>query len=149
VARSVGSVDDPGSFAYAVRLRGSAVELAPGHFWAELGSDGCELLGEAAPGLQGTVCRYELRVTEGGSFSSIGELDFAGVGALTFETSGRLGTAEHARRGTGLGRIAGAGGSLAGWSGYAVSSFLLWTNGDLSEDHLGVVFIRTPASTKE
>ena len=130
--------------AYALRLHGEAVELAPGHFWAELRSDGCEVLGELEPDLAGeATCRRELRVGDDGRFSAVGELGFAGKTTLTFRTEGRFTAADHARRGTSLGTITGAG-RLAGTTGYVASSFLLWASGDLSEDHLGVLFVGRP-----
>jgi hypothetical protein len=128
--------------AYSLELQGKAVELAPGHFWAELRSGGCNVLGELDALGGDAVCRQELRVGGDGSFTALGELTFDGESALTFRSDGRLAAGDHARRGTALGRLTGGlGGRLAGTTGYVVSSFLLWPGGDLSEDHLGVLFV--------
>jgi hypothetical protein len=133
-------VEEP-PLAYSLRLRGEAVELAPGHFWTDLRSDGCEVVGAADGTFDGhATCRRELRIAEDGTFSALGEIGFGG-GVLTFVAEGRLAADDHARRGTALGRVTGGRGRLTGASGYVASSFLLWASGDVSEDHLGVLFI--------
>jgi hypothetical protein len=136
--------------AYSVSLRGQAVELAPGHYWAELRSDGCDVLGARHAGLEGVAtCRREFRIDGDGTFSAIGELGFADESTLTFRTEGRFAAGEHARRGTALGTVTGGRGPLAGANGYVVSTFLLWASGDLSEDHLGVLFVGAPGKETE
>jgi hypothetical protein len=129
---------------YCLHLRGEAVELAPGRFWAETRAtlDGLtEVLGDGE-----AVCRRELELLAGGSFVQRGEVSFGGGSALTFRAVGGLADSPGPglRHGAAVCEVTGGRGLLAGARGSIASTFLLADAGELTDHHLGLLFVEQP-----
>lgn len=138
---------------YALRFRGEAVELGAGRFWAEsrapccafgtaVADDGPDGQLELAPGGD-AVCRSEFSLHDDGSLIEVGEISFGDVGGITFRASGSL-VAEAepgVRHGAAVWEVTGGHGKLAGVRGLVTSNFLLSDTGDLTDHHLGVLFV--------
>jgi hypothetical protein len=131
-AREVGSVVQP--LAFTLRLRGEAVELDGGRFWAEA---------RAAAGIEEALCRRELNVRADGSLVEAGVLSFGPDAAITFRARGVLGKSPdpHVRHGTAVLEVTGGRGRLAGARGFVTSNFLLADTGELTDHHLGLIFV--------
>ena len=123
---------------YCLHLRGEAVELAPGRFWAETRGllDGPLGEGEA-------VCRRELELLAGGSLVQRGEISLGEGGAVTFRAVGGLAESPGAgvRHGTAVCEVTGGRGRLAGVRGSIATTFLLADTGELTDHHLGLLFL--------
>jgi hypothetical protein len=139
------------SVAFAIQLEGEAVELGGGRFWVETralpaGPDGRvgQLEGIEAGS---ALCRRDLELWEDGSLVETGELSFAGGDAITFRARGALGASPDPRRrhGTAVREVTGGRGQLAGARGYVTSNFLLSDTGELTDHHLGLLFLEQPA----
>jgi hypothetical protein len=89
------------------------------------------------------VCRRELEVWDDGSLVLTGELAFGAHDAVTFRARGALGASPDPRRrhGTAVLEVTGGRGRLAGARGYVTSNFLLADSGELTDYHLGLLFL--------
>jgi len=135
------------SVAFAIHLEGEAVELGGGRFWVET-----RALPAGAPQLDGigtgpALCRRDLELWEDGSLVETGEFSFGGGDAITFRARGALGASPdpHRRHGTAVLEVTGGRGRLAGARGYVTSNFLLSQGGELTDHHLGLLFLERPA----
>lgn len=133
--------------AFALELEGEAVELDGGRFWVETRerserSDRC--VGQLdGIGSGGAACRRQLELWADGSLVESGELDFGAGDAVTFRARGALARSPdpHRRQGTAVFEITGGRGRLAGARGYVTSNFLLADSGELTDHHLGLLFV--------
>jgi hypothetical protein len=140
---------------YALRLRGEAVELGSGRYWAECRAPGCLFVPAVGPDnvagrLEGfgggeAVCRRELELRPDGSFLEAGEISFGPEDALTFSAEGGLVESPdpRVRHGTAVCEVTGGRGRLVGARGYVTSNFLLADSGELTDHHLGLLFLET------
>ena len=135
--------------AFTLRLEGEAVELGGGRFWvetrapaADAGADRLEGIGSGP-----ARCRRDLELWEDGSIVETGELSFGRDDAITFRARGALGASPDPRRrhGTAILEVTGGRGQLAGARGYVTSNFLLSDSGELTDHHLGLLFLERPA----
>jgi hypothetical protein len=125
---------------YCLHLHGEAVELAPGRFWAETRA---HLAGLAELGEGEAVCRRELELLATGSLVQRGEISFGDGAAVTFRAVGGLAASpgQGVRHGTAVCEVTGGRGRLAGASGSIASAFLLADSGELTDHHLGLLFL--------
>ncbi len=123
--------------AFALRFHGEAVELDSGRFWAET---------RAPAGIDEALCRRDLEIKDDGSVVAAGVLSFGGDTAITFRARGVLGASPdpNVRHGTAVLEITGGWGRLAGASGFVTSNFLLADSGELTDHHLGLLFVGPP-----
>ncbi len=135
------------SVAFAIQLEGEAVELGGGRYWVET-----RALSAGAGSLEGigtgpALCRRDLELWEDGSLVETGELSFGAGDAITFRARGALGASPdpHRRHGTAVLEVTGGRGALAGARGYVTSNFLLSQSGELTDHHLGLLFVERPA----
>jgi hypothetical protein len=135
--------------AFTLRFHGEAVELDGGRFWVETRAGGAD---RSFPQLEGigdgaAICRRQLERWDDGSLVQSGELDFGTGDSVTFRARGALGASPdpHYRHGTAILEVTGGRGRLAGARGYVTSNFLLADNGDLTDHHLGLLFLEQPA----
>jgi hypothetical protein len=119
---------------FALRFQGKAVELDGGRFWAET---------RAPAGIEEALCRRELAVREDGSLIQAGVLSFGPDAAITFRARGALGASPHPqyRHGTAVLEVTGGRGRLAGARGFVTSNFLLADSGELTDHHIGLLFL--------
>jgi hypothetical protein len=119
---------------FALRFQGKAVELDGGRFWAET---------RAAAGIEEALCRRELAVREDGSLVEAGVLSFGPDAAITFRARGSLAMSPHphVRHGTAVLEVTGGRGRLAGARGFVTSNFLLADSGELTDHHIGLLFL--------
>ena len=77
-----------------------------------------------------------------------GEVDFGGGTTLRLRAAGRHAARPaprpHLRHGAALLEVVGATGRLSGASGWITSNFLLSDTGDLTDTHLGLLFVERP-----
>lgn len=142
---------------YALRFRGEAVELSRGRFWAECRAQGCVFLRATGPdslssrfdGFGGfeALCRRNFELHEDGSLVEAGEVSFGAGDAITFRAHGGLRESldPRLRHGTALCEVTGGRGRLAGAHGSIASQFLLSDSGDLTDHHLGLLFVERQA----
>ena len=126
---------------YCLRLHGEAVQLAPGRFWAETRADLDGLAEALGEGL--AVCRRELELLDDGSLVQRGEISFGEDAAITFRAVGDLSSSPgpSVRHGTAVCEVTGGRGRLAGARGSIASAFLLADSGELTDHHLGLLFV--------
>ena len=120
--------------AFALRFQGEAVELDGGRFWAET---------RAPAGIDEALCRRDLEIRADGSVVAAGVLDFGADTAITFRARGVLGASPdpHVRHGTAVLEVTGGSGRLAGARGFVTSNFLLADTGELTDHHVGLLFV--------
>jgi hypothetical protein len=126
-------------------LHGEAVELAPGRFWTETRASLGGLAGVFGDG--DAVCRRELELLQTGALVQRGEIAFGGGAAITFRAVGGLadGPGPGVRHGTAVCEVTGGRGRLAGVRGSIASAFLLADSGELTDHHLGLLFVERSA----
>jgi hypothetical protein len=122
---------------FALRFEGETVSLGDGRLWAE---------SRGAAGIEEVLCRRELDVGEDGSVAETGVLSFGEDASVTFRAKGALGNSPDPaiRHGTAVLEITGGSGRLAGARGYVTSNFLLAETGELTDHHLGLLFLEPP-----
>lgn len=137
--------------AFTLQFTGKAVELDGGRFWAETQPaplDACpDTASLAGIELARAVCRRHLELWTDGSLVQSGEITFGLEDAMTFRARGRLGSSPqpHLRHGTAVLEVTGGRGRLAGARGFVTSNFLLSDIGELTDHHLGLLFLERPA----
>jgi hypothetical protein len=145
VAPSVGCVKP---IAFALQLEGEAVELDGGRYWVETraASNGAAWSADDEIGTGRAVCRRQLELWDDGSLVETGELDFGAGDSVTFRARGALTASPDPRRrqGTAVFEVTGGRGRLAGARGYVTSNFLLADSGELTDHHLGLLFLERP-----
>lgn len=119
---------------FALRFRGQAVELDGGRYWAET---------RAPVGIDEALCRRKLDIREDGSLVQAGVLSFGADAALTFRARGVLRESPYpqVRHGTAVLEVTGGRGRLAGACGFVTSNFLLADTGELTDHHVGLLFL--------
>jgi hypothetical protein len=119
---------------FTLRFEGETVSLGDGRLWAE---------SRAAAGIEEALCRTELDVGHDGSVEETGVLSFGEDASLTFRAKGALRTSPDPtiRHGTAVLEITGGSGKLAGACGFVTSNFLLSETGELTDHHLGLLFL--------
>ncbi|GIU96127.1 MAG: hypothetical protein KatS3mg012_2584 [Gaiellaceae bacterium] len=89
---------------------------------------------------------YRVRLDEPGPVE--GEIDFGGGNALLVRSAKReapqRAAAPHLRHGAALLEVVGGTGRLASATGWIASNFLLSDSGDLTDNHLGLLFLKRP-----
>jgi hypothetical protein len=139
------------SIAFTLRFFGEAVELEGGRYWAETQG--------SAPGIRATagsldgiemdeaICRRQLDLWADGSLVQSGEITFGAGDAMTFRARGALGSSPDPgiRHGTAILEVTGGRGRLAGARGFVTSNFLLADSGEITDHHLGLLFVERPA----
>lgn len=89
---------------------------------------------------------YRVRLDDDGPVE--GEIDFGGGNALRVRSvrreAPRQAAAPHLRHGAALLEIVGGTGRLASATGWITSNFLLSDSGDLTDNHLGLLFLERP-----
>jgi hypothetical protein len=130
-------VDSVQPITFALRFEGEAVKLDGGRFWAET---------RAPAGIDEALCRRDLEIREDGSVVAAGVLSFGADAAITFRARGALGSSPdpRVRHGTAVLEITGGSGRLAGARGFVTSNFLLADTGELTDHHLGLLFLERP-----
>jgi len=135
--------------AFALRFHGEVVELDGGRFWVETRAGAAERCSRQLEGIGAgaAICRRQLELWDDGSLVQSGELDFGTGDSVTFRARGALGASPdpHYRHGTAILEVTGGRGRLAGARGYVTSNFLLADDGDLTDHHLGLLFLEQPA----
>jgi len=140
-------VDGVRSIAFTLRFAGEAVELEGGRYWAETQgvAPGVEASTISADGLEidEAICRRQLDLWADGSLVQAGEITFGDGGAITFRARGALGASPdpRLRHGTAILEVTGGRGRLAGARGFVTSNFLLSETGELTDHHLGLLFL--------
>ena len=136
------------SIAFAIQLEGEAVELGGGRYWVETRAlrDGSAPPQQQELGVGNALCRRDLELWDDGSLVETGELSFGDVDAITFRARGALASSPEPgrRHGTAVLEVTGGRGRLVGARGYVTSNFLLSENGDLTDHHLGLLFLERP-----
>jgi hypothetical protein len=119
---------------FSLRFEGETVALDNGRLWAE---------SRAVAGIEEALCRRELDVREDGSLAETGVLSFGADAALTFRAHGVLGASPDPAIRHGSAVLGGTGGNgrLAGARGFVTSNFLLADTGELTDHHLGLLFV--------
>ena len=142
--------------AYALQFRGEAVALGDGRFHAETRAPSCVLVTvDGRDGIGGrfeevgsgeAVCARDLELRDDGTLSETGEIVFGARAAISFRAEGEIGASPdpRLRHGTAVCEITGGRGRLAGARGYISSNFLLSDTGDLTDHHLGLLFLEQP-----
>jgi hypothetical protein len=125
---------------FALRLEGEVVALDGGRYWVETRRSARQ------PGsfdAGHAVCRRELELHDDGSLAQTGEIAFSAADSLTFRARGVLGACPDPfrRHGTAVLEVTGGRGRLAGARGYVTSNFLLADSGELTDHHLGLLFL--------
>lgn len=129
--------------AFALRLEGEAVKLDGGRFWVETRAS-ADAPGRWAGIATGrAVCRRQLELWDDGSLVQTGELAFGDGDAVTFRARGALGASPDpsCRHGTAVLEVTGGRGRFSGARGYVTSNFLLADSGELTDHHLGLLFL--------
>jgi hypothetical protein len=89
---------------------------------------------------------YRVTLDDGGPVC--GEVDFGGGTTLALRAAERRPAAPspraHLRHGAALLEVVGGTGRLAGVRGWVTSNFLLSDTGDLTDTHLGLLFVQRP-----
>ena len=136
---------------FALTFTGEAVELDGGRFWMESRAlpHGIDTAPERIDRIEadGAICRRNLELWADGSLVQTGEITFGVDDAMTFRARGVLGGSPdpHLRHGTAVFEVTGGRGRLAGARGFVTSNFLLSDTGDLTDHHLGLLFLERPA----
>ena len=136
---------------FALTFTGEAVELDDGRFWMESRAVPDEIDTAARRtdriATDGALCRRNLELWADGSLVQSGEITFGIEDAVTFRARGVLGGSPdpHLRHGTAVFEVTGGRGRLAGARGYVTSNFLLSDAGELTDHHLGLLFVERPA----
>lgn len=141
--------------AYSLQFRGTAIESAPGLLIARTSAPGCSLvttLGE--DGLSGrfesasgdeAVLRSRIEVRSDGTFVEEGTITVGREHVLRFRTLdvGRIGGSPDPglQHGSAVWAIEGGEGQFEGASGRIASNFVLSDTGELTDNHLGLVFL--------
>jgi hypothetical protein len=127
------------------------VELDGGRFWAETQLAGVRAAADTSSPegieLGRAVCRRHLELWADGSLVQAGEISFGDADTMTFRARGALGSSAdpRLRHGTAILEVTGGRGRLAGASGFVTSNFLLSETGELTDHHLGLLFVERPA----
>jgi hypothetical protein len=89
------------------------------------------------------VCTRELELREDGTLTESGEIRFGSGAAISFRAVGEIAASPdpRLRHGTAVCEITGGSGRLADARGFVTSNFLLSDSGDLTDHHLGVLFV--------
>ena len=137
--------------AFTLQFAGEAVELDEGRFWAETRAVVPNEADQAAGQPDGirtdeALCRRDLELRVDGSLVQTGEISFGVDDAITFRAQGALGASPDPclRHGTAVFEVTGGRGRLAGARGYVTSNFLLSDTGELTDHHLGLLFVEQP-----
>ncbi len=142
--------------AYALQFRGEAVSLGDGRYQIETRAPSCVLVTVVGRGLVDgrfeevgsgeAVCTRELELREDGSLAGDGEISFGAAGAITFRARGEIAASPdpRLRHGTAVCAVTGGRGRLADAHGFVTSNFLLSDTGDLTDHHLGLLFVERP-----
>jgi len=136
--------------ALRITFAGEAVELECGRFWADTHAlpRQIEQVGGPVDGIDvdRAACRRHLELWADGSLVEAGEITFGDGGAITFRARGALGSSPDPtlRHGTAILEVTGGRGRLAGVRGFVTSNFLLSDAGELTDHHLGVLFVEQP-----
>ena len=137
--------------AFTLRFAGEAVELEDERFWAEtrvFAPVEDERAGERPEEIRtdSALCRRNLEVRADGSLVQVGEITFGADDAITFRADGALRASPDpaVRHGTAVLEVTGGRGRLAGARGYVTSNFLLSDAGELTDHHLGLLFVERP-----
>ena len=142
--------------AFALRFHGEAVELDGGRFWVETRAPACMFAHVVGPdgaanrldgiGAEEALCRRDLELRDDGSLVQTGEISFGAGDAITFRAEGELGASPdpRLRHGTAVFEVTGGRGRLAGARGFVTSNFLLSDTGELTDHHLGLLFVERP-----
>ena len=133
--------------AFALQFRGDAVEVGDGRMWAESRAPTCFFVNvfgrdglRGRLGGDGVVCRRELELSEDGSLAEAGEITFDAQSSITFRSRGELAGG----RGTAMCEVTGGRGALAGAHGYIATNLELSDSGELTDDHIGLLFVERP-----
>jgi hypothetical protein len=140
---------------FALQFRGYATPLSPGVVTARANAPSCALVGQIdADGLQGSVepraggeahleCRLTFLDTE--RFEEAGTISFGSGNTLRFRSVGHgsLVTSPSAglRHGAVVCDVDDGAGAYLGATGRIVSNFLVSETGDLTDNHLGLLFL--------
>ena len=136
---------------FALQFTGEAVELDGGRFWAETRAVpvGIDASATRLDGIRTAeaLCRRNLELWADGSLVQTGEITFGAGDAVTFRARGMLGASPdpHLRHGTAVFEVTGGRGRLAGATGFVTSNFLLSDSGELTDHHLGLLFLERAA----
>jgi hypothetical protein len=130
-------VDHP--VVFVLEFRGEAVAIGDGRWWAETRARS-ESFGEEA------ICRRELSLQPDGSLSQTGEITFGLDNGLTFSAVGAFDpkAGGDLRHGAAVCEVTGGRGTLSGARGFLTSNFLLAATGELTDHHLGLLFLEQP-----
>lgn len=147
--------------AYSLQFRGTAVNVsshvlearatAPSSVLAtSVGEDGVTAHVHAEDGYE-AVLESRLVFREDGSFDEIGSIVFGRGNVLRFRTigMGRLADSPdpHLKHGTVMWEIAGGEGQFDGASGRITSNFFVSDTGEITANHLGLVFVNPKGTT--
>ncbi len=145
---------------FSMQFRGYSTPLSPGVLTARATAPSSALVTRIdAAGVHGRVettegedAHLECRLTflDSARFEEVGTISFGNGNALRFRSAGAgvLGASPdpNLRHGTAAWDVDGGAGAFAGATGRIVSNFLLSDTGDLTDHHLGVLFL-CPASS--
>jgi hypothetical protein len=146
----------PHPTAYALQFRGEAIALGGGRFRVESRASSCVFVTVVGRGGvdgrfqqvgQGeAVCKREIEMHEDGTLFESGEIAFAAGEAITFHARGvyRTSPDPRLRHGTAVCEVTGGRGRMAATRGFITSNFLLSETGELTDHHLGLLFIERP-----
>jgi hypothetical protein len=139
--------------AYALQFRGETVSLGEGRIRSETRAPSCVLVTVVGrDGLDGrfeeigsgeAICTREVVLGADGSVTGEGEVSFGAAGAITFLVRGEIAESPdpRLRHGTAVCTVTGGRGPLARAHGFVTSNFLLSETGDLTDHHLGLLFV--------
>jgi hypothetical protein len=142
--------------AFSMQFRGHSIRLAPGVLTASATAPSSALVTEiSAEGVHGRLetrdggeAHLECRLTflDDNRFEEVGTISFGNGNALRFRSAGAGTLAASAepglRHGTASWEVDGGAGRFEGATGRIVSNFLLSDTGDLTDNELGVLFLR-------
>ncbi len=147
--------------AFSMQFRGHSTGLSPGVLTARATAPSSALVTEIdAEGVHGHLeprdgdeAHLECRLTflDDSRFDEVGTISFGNGNTLRFRSAvaGTLGVSSDPglRHGTVAWDVDGGAGSFTGATGRIVSNFLLSDTGDLTDHHLGVLFLHSAGST--
>lgn len=138
---------------YALQFRGETVRTGLDRFAAETRAPSCVFVTVVGrEGIDGrfeevgvgeAVCTRELELHGDGSLTTAGEVTFGGAAVITFHAVGAISSSPdpRLRHGTAVYEVTGGRGRLDGARGFVTSNFLLSETGDLTDHHLGLLFV--------
>jgi hypothetical protein len=128
---------------FTTKLFGEAIELEPGRLWVETRAFAPVAGGFETIPAPTAVCRRHLEFWADGTVVEAGEISLGVDDAITFHARGTIGSspAPGVRHGTATFEVTGGRGRLAGARGYVTSNFLLADGGELTDHHVGVLFV--------